>query len=130
MERLTYRSPEFRNPVSYGACKDVGCDGACDKCKIQEIVSKLCAYEDTELTPEEIITLKSIKAYADAAEHELVKLVQIERQRNEAIEDIPHTCEYCAYNGVDADSAPCADCERLNVLFGDDCWEWRGLKEG
>lgn len=54
MERLTYRSPGLRNPVSYGACEDVKCRGVCDQCKIGAIVSKLCDYEDTGLKPEEI----------------------------------------------------------------------------
>ena len=122
MERLTRR-----------VCGGWGVVEGCELNTVQgmrKVVEQLAAYENTELTPEEIITLKSIKSYADAAEHEIVRLVQVERQRNEAIEDIPHTCEYCAYNGVDADSSPCADCERLNVLFGDDCWKWHGLKEG
>jgi len=101
----------------------------CGGCVVGKVASKLCDYEDTDLTPEEIVTLKSIKSYVDAVEHELIKLMKVERQRNRAIEDIPHTCEYCAYHGVDADSAPCADCEEMNTLFGEERWEWRGMKE-
>ena len=54
MERLTYRSPKFNNPVSNGACKDITCSDECDSCKINDLIAKLCAYEDTGLTPEEI----------------------------------------------------------------------------
>ena len=42
-------------------------------------VVRLSAYEDTGLTPDEIITLKSIKSYADALEHELEKYMQAEK---------------------------------------------------
>ena len=54
MERLTYRSPKFNNPVSNGACKDITCSDECDSCKINDLIAKLCAYEDTGLEPEEI----------------------------------------------------------------------------
>ncbi len=53
MERLTYRSPVLNNATSYGACEDVQCCLDCENCKIGAIISKLCAYEDTGLTPEE-----------------------------------------------------------------------------
>lgn len=80
---------------------------------IKAIVDRLAAYENTERTPEEVEELARVKEKLDAA-----------------IEDIPHTCEYCAYNGVDVDVAPCADCEQMNTLFGEERWEWRGMKEG
>ena len=54
MERLTYRSPKFNNPVSNGACKDITCSAECDSCKINDLIAKLCAYEDSGLEPEEI----------------------------------------------------------------------------
>lgn len=54
MERLTYRSPVLHNEVSYGACEGVECCCDCENCKIGAIISKLCAYEDTKVTPEEI----------------------------------------------------------------------------
>ena len=54
MDRLTYRSPKFNNPVSNGACKDITCSDECDSCKINDLIAKLCAYEDTGLEPEEI----------------------------------------------------------------------------
>ena len=54
MERLTYRSHKFNNPVSHGACKDITCYAKCDSCKINDLIAKLCAYEDTGLEPEEI----------------------------------------------------------------------------
>ena len=57
MERLTYRSPFFNHAVSKGACQHVECNGKCDGCKIGEIISKLCEYEDTGFTPEEIMAL-------------------------------------------------------------------------
>lgn len=53
MERLTYRSP-LGNAVSYGACNGIVCPSSdCDKCKIGAMISRLCAYEDTGLEPEE-----------------------------------------------------------------------------
>ena len=54
MDRLTCRIPEFNNPVSNGACKDITCSCECDSCKINDLIAKLCAYEDTGLEPEEI----------------------------------------------------------------------------
>lgn len=51
-----------------------------DECRRGEEIDRLAAYEDTGLTPEEIITLKSIKAYADALEHELEKFMQAEKE--------------------------------------------------
>lgn len=54
MERLTYRSPRFNNPVSNGACEKIKCSAKCDSCKINDLIAKLCAYEDTGLEPEEI----------------------------------------------------------------------------
>lgn len=57
-DRLTYRSPRFNRAVSKGACLGVKCGGKCDECKIGEIIAKLCEYEDTELTPEEVKRLK------------------------------------------------------------------------
>ena len=59
MERLTYRSPRFNNPVSNGACEKIKCSAKCDSCKINDLIAKLCAYEDTGLEPEEIIGLKN-----------------------------------------------------------------------
>ncbi len=59
MERLTYRGPVTNDPVSKGACKNVSCSGDCDNCKIGKIISRLCEYEDTGLTPEEIEALKT-----------------------------------------------------------------------
>ena len=59
MERLTYRSTRFNNPVSNGACEKIKCSAKCDSCKINDLIAKLCAYEDTGLEPEEIIGLKN-----------------------------------------------------------------------
>ena len=72
MERLTYRSPRFNNPVSNGACEKIKCSAKCDSCKINDLIAKLCAYEDTGLEPEEIkdmdlevATLKTIESMYD-----------------------------------------------------------------
>ena len=62
MERLTYRSPRFNNPVSNGACKDITCTFECDSCKINDLIEKLCAYEDTGLEPEEIYEVRFLIA--------------------------------------------------------------------
>lgn len=56
MERLTYHSP-LGAPVSKGACKGVRCNCDCDACSIYKIISRLAAYEDTGMTPEEITTM-------------------------------------------------------------------------
>ena len=61
MERLTYRSHKFNNPVSHGACKDITCYAKCDSCKINDLIAKLCAYEDTGLEPEEILYLGDLR---------------------------------------------------------------------
>ena len=58
MERLTCRSPKFNNPVSNGACKDITCFGKCDSCKINDLIAKLCAYEDAGLEPEDVRRLQ------------------------------------------------------------------------
>ena len=122
MERLTY---DFAigdrhcwevhgadNLVCADVCKNQG-DKGCEGCPIREAIDRLASYENTERTPEEVEELGCVKGKLDTA-----------------IEDIPHTCEYCAYNGVDVDVAPCADCEQMNTLFGEERWEWRGMKEG
>ena len=72
MDRLTYRSPRFNRPVSKGACLDVKCGEKCDDCKIGEIISRLCEYEDTGLEPVDIERFKenynmAIEKYADYA---------------------------------------------------------------
>lgn len=58
MERLTYRSPEFNSPVSYGACQGIKCSIDCDYCKINDLICKLCEYEDTGLEPEAVRRLQ------------------------------------------------------------------------
>ena len=60
MERLTYRSPRFNNPVSNGACEKIKCSAKCDSCKINDLIAKLCAYEDTGIEPEEIKELREL----------------------------------------------------------------------
>lgn len=88
MERLTY---DFAigdrhcwevhgadNLVCEDVCKNQG-DKGCEGCPIREAIDRLAAYEDTGLTPEEIITLKSIKSWADAVEHEFEKHTQAEK---------------------------------------------------
>lgn len=62
MKRLTYRTPRFNRAVSKGACMGVECSNDCDKCKIEEIILKLCEYEDTGLTPEEVLELEKSAA--------------------------------------------------------------------
>ena len=62
MERLTYRRPRFNNPVSNGACEKIKCSAKCDSCKINDLITKLCAYEDTGLEPEEIYEVRFLIA--------------------------------------------------------------------
>ena len=62
MERLTYRSPRFNNPVSNGACEKIKCSAKCDSCKINDLIAKLCAYEDTGIEPEEIYEVRFLIA--------------------------------------------------------------------
>ena len=73
MERLTYRSPRFNQAVSKGACLGVKCGGKCDECKIEEIIAKLCEYEDTGLMPEEVVALQ---ASNEALKKEAVPLLE------------------------------------------------------
>lgn len=49
--------------------------------KLADWLEELKAYQETELTPEEIITLKSIKNWADAVEREYLKFVELEKDR-------------------------------------------------
>ena len=62
MERLTYRSSRFNNPVSNGACEKIKCSAKCDSCKINDLIAKLCAYEDTGIEPEEIYEVRFLIA--------------------------------------------------------------------
>ena len=114
MERLTKKSGEMvwmkKGELCLEPCEVMS---DCSAGDIRNLLVRIAAYEDTGLEPEEIKSLSDVK-----------------QERDAAIEDIPHTCEYCAYNGVDVDVAPCADCEQMNTLFGEERWEWRGLKEG
>lgn len=57
MERLTYHSQRLNNPVSFGACENIECGADCENCKVEKIIEKLCAYEDTGLEPKEITVL-------------------------------------------------------------------------
>ena len=70
MERLTYRSTKFNNPVSYGACEKIKCSAKCDSCKINDLIAKLCAYEETGLEPQDIISAVDMSKIACAL-HEL-----------------------------------------------------------
>ena len=70
MERLTYRSTRFNNPVSNGACEKIKCSAKCDSCKINDLIAKLCAYEDTGLEPQDIISAVDMSKIACAL-HEL-----------------------------------------------------------
>lgn len=58
MERLTMRGPKFGAPISIDVCANVACSGICADCKVNELIVRLCGYEDTELTPEEVKRLK------------------------------------------------------------------------
>lgn len=49
--------------------------------KLADWLEELKAYQETGLTPEEVITLKSIKSWADAVEHEYLKFVELEKDR-------------------------------------------------
>lgn len=48
---------------------------------VRVVLQRLAEYEETELTPEEAITLKSIKSWADAVEREYLKFVELEKDR-------------------------------------------------
>lgn len=56
MERLTDKNP-FNQAVSYGACASVQCSGGCDTCKMNQLIERLAEYEDTGLTPEQVVEL-------------------------------------------------------------------------
>lgn len=76
MERLTRR-------INGEVCLQRGIEwGGVATYKLQEDArERLAAYEDTELTPEEVITLKSIKNWDDAVEREYLKFVGLEKDR-------------------------------------------------
>lgn len=76
MERLTRR-------INGEVCLQRGIEwGGVATYKLQEDArERLAAYEDTGLTPEEVITLKSIKSWADAVEREYLKFVALEKDR-------------------------------------------------
>ena len=57
------QKPRFNNPVSNGACEKIKCSAKCDSCKINDLIAKLCAYEDTGLEPEEIKEFAEDVAY-------------------------------------------------------------------
>ena len=90
MERLTY---DFAvggkhnwqvlgadNQVCEDVCKNQARAGdGCEKCPIGKAIDRLADYENAGMTPEEIITLKSIKSWADAVEHELDKITELEK---------------------------------------------------
>lgn len=79
MERLTYdccfggnhcwQVHGADNYTCEEVCVNQGDDG-CVGCPIRRAIDRLAAYEDTELTPEEIVKMKSIKSWADAVEAE------------------------------------------------------------
>lgn len=65
MERLTARNEKFPNEAHYPYCfQNDTCDGQgpsdkCDKCPLPyHICETLADYEDTDLTPEQIMELK------------------------------------------------------------------------
>lgn len=45
-------------PDDEDSCRDV-CNGNCDECGIQQSFDKLAAYENTNLSPEEIAAMKA-----------------------------------------------------------------------
>ena len=53
------------------------CNNDCENCKMQEAFDRLAAYEDTGLTPEEVLTLKAdndrLHRLIDESENELRK---------------------------------------------------------
>lgn len=71
MDRLTTHSHKTGSAVPSARLGDIclrinGCDDYdyCEGCPINELLTKLCAYEDTGLTPEQIIQVKEIFLYS------------------------------------------------------------------
>ncbi len=67
MDRMTHKDrfgryvlPEVDDWGEWAECREI-CDKAegCDNCPIQRAIDRLAAYENTGLTPEEIIALKA-----------------------------------------------------------------------
>lgn len=54
-------------------------------------------------------------------------IVQLIKERDAAISDIPHICQTCYGNNMEADCVdnPCWNCKGNNNPE----WEWRGLQE-
>lgn len=56
-----------------------GCDGFCGECEIQKAFDRLAAYEDTELSPEEISIMKA--QYSDTFQAHLNEMCDIKDKR-------------------------------------------------
>lgn len=64
MERLTISKNKFRGTTDLTECNGKACgyicadiDGNCDNCPIEKAFARLSSYEDTGLTPEEILVM-------------------------------------------------------------------------
>lgn len=114
MDRLTENN--WQNLDPWECCgqdrycrKENYAPGGCNNgCVIPKLYSRLAAYEDTGITPEEVMQLK--------------------RERDALIGKIPHDCDNCAHWRPET-LTPCAaprEAGPCRPIYRE-AWQWRGL---
>jgi hypothetical protein len=88
---------------------------------VNEAVRRLAAYEDTDLTPEQVDAFR--------ADNE-----RMGKELAAAVEDIAaaseRSCEVCKYAKIDMEAGPCQECLDFTDKKGKHTyphWQWRGL---
>lgn len=108
MERLTEK--HYLSPGYYMACSAacISDDGTCEGCReLHKIVDRLAAYEDTGLTPEQIVALKAE--------------LEDERYRHDRLQD------FCVAQSDQLDEAKA---NSLPVRVGQDVWYYHKNRWG
>ena len=122
MKRLTHKQGDRWSYVSGVGKYDIN--------SIQACIDKLAAYEDTGLTPEEIIQLK--QAYNNAVKLALDtddELTAVEKERDAAVRDLMRLnekkapCSICAFE----DALRCCHADHCNNDYNH--FKWRGVQE-
>ena len=138
MVRLTAWDKKDNSKTAYGIkcfsdeClkrkeKNEGNDEACDGQCIYEFYERLAKYEDTGLTPKEIMEIN------DFSNSQCMKLLAenqvLKAERNSAIADLAmNDCDTCKFIDNYSDVEPCKKCCVINDLVSDvSYWEWRGV---
>lgn len=126
--------------ILHSGKEEVLWDGVYSKDVLEEMVERLAEYEDTGLTPDEIIEHEEMfKAYRHVCggkSPEEIERLQSENARlkaelDKAVEDMRrcrrNKCDYCYYSNKNQNT-PCRDCQSPISNCGDK-WQWRGLEE-